>query len=396
VVRLASIRQPAPSTLPRAQRRELLTEARNSVAAMKALLVMRHDAHERYGGDTALVESTARALRSIGVAADVVSTNAPDARGYDVAHVFNVTQPEVCGPQVDACLASGVPVALSTIWLDLVETVGRGQAYHERFSRVGDARRLEEWFGRMHDRTAESFLTRKQRLGLDRRKLLQAAILRRAHVLLPNSAHEARDCIVKLGVREIPFVVVPAGSTMPAVDAWATERHGIVQVGRVEMRKNQTMAALALRDIDTETTFVGAAHEAFPAAAIGRWAPRVRFAGAVSDENLQGIYSHALVHILPSWIETVGLASIEAAANGAQIVVSDRGPEVEYLGGDAEYADPSDPQSIRDAVTRAMRRPPRTPGDALDRRVRALSWEQSARATLRGYQIAIEAEARRR
>ena len=162
------------------------------------------------------------------------------------------------------------------------------------------------------------------------------------------------------------------------------------------MRKNQTMAALALRDLGADVTFVGTAHEAFPVAAIGKWAPRARFVGAVSDEDLQGIYSRAFVHILPSWIETVGLASIEAAANGAQIVVSDRGPEVEYFGGDAEYADPSDPQSLKDAVTRAMHRPPRTKGDALDRRVRALSWEQSARATLEGYQIAIEEAARRR
>jgi glycosyltransferase involved in cell wall biosynthesis len=373
----------------------LLTGARNSVAAMKALLIMRHDAYERYGGDTTLVESTARALRSIGVSADVVSTGEPDARGYDVAHVFNVTQPEVCGPQVDACLASGVPVALSTVWLDLVETLGRGQAYHDCFSRVGDARRLEARFSQLHDRTSESFLTRKQRAGLDRRTASQAAILRRAHVLLPNSAHEARDCMVKLGVREVPFVVVPVGATIPAQTAWARERFGVVQVGRVEMRKNQTMAALALRDISAEVAFVGAAHEAFPMAAIGKWAPRTHFAGAVSDDDLQRIYSRALVHILPSWIETVGLASIEAAANGAQIVVSDRGPEVEYFGGDAEYANPSDPQSIRDAVMRALRRPPRTPGDALDRRVRSFTWEQSAKATLAGYQIAIEEAARR-
>jgi glycosyltransferase involved in cell wall biosynthesis len=356
---------------------------------MRALLVMRPDAYDRFGGDTTLVVETARALRALGVEADVVAALTPDPRGYDVAHVFNATQPDVCGPQVDACLSSGTPVALSTVWLDLLEFAGRGCYYHELAKKARDPQALERRFTAMRSRAPESFLSGKERARLVRVRNDQTMILRRVHVLLPNSALEARDCMTKLGVRDVPFVIVPAGASLDAAASWKERRNGILSVGRLEPRKNQTMSALALRELPDDLTFVGAAHDSYPVDALRSWAPRARFTGRVSDEERTRLFGSALVHVLASWIETVGLASIEAAAGGAQLVVSDRGPEIEYFGGDVEYADPADPESIRAAVQRAIARPARRQGDALDLRIRSLTWERAAAATLQGYELAI-------
>jgi len=356
---------------------------------MRALLVMRPDAYERFGGDTTLVVETARALRALGVEADMVSTLAPDARGYDVAHVFNAMRPEVCGPQVEGCRSSGVPVAFSTVWFDLREFLGRGCYYHDLARNAKDPASLERRYRALRSRSSESFLSYRARTRLARDLAAQARVLRRAHVLLPNSAVEARDCMMKLGVHEVPFEIVPVGASLEAADAWSDRRAGVLGVGRLEPRKNQTMTVLSLRDLPIELTIAGAAHDAYPIETMRRWSSHVRFTGQVSDGERSRLYGSAHVHVLPSWIETVGLASIEAAAGGAQLVVSDRGPEVEYFGNDVEYADPADPDSLRDAVLRALARPARKPGDALDRRIRALSWERSARATLRGYELAI-------
>jgi glycosyltransferase involved in cell wall biosynthesis len=97
----------------------------------------------------------------------------------------------------------------------------------------------------------------------------------------------------------------------------------------------------------------------------------------------------AAVHALPSWQELPGLASLEAASSGARVVVGTRGCEREYFGPDADYADPAQPETIRAAVLRALERGPRAPGDALELRLRALTWRRHAEATLDAYERAI-------
>ena len=119
--------------------------------ALSALLIMRPDAHERYGGDTKLVRDTAAALNAAGARADIVHSDAPDPRGYDVAHVFNVGQPDVCARQLAACEAAGTPIALSPVWLDLEEYAGRGLAQHRLFERTRDPRSIERTLRRFLD-----------------------------------------------------------------------------------------------------------------------------------------------------------------------------------------------------------------------------------------------------
>ena len=59
------------------------------------------------------------------------------------------------------------------------------------------------------------------------------------------------------------------------------------------------------------------------------------------------------MHVLPSWMETCGLVTLEAALSGTPVVGSTFGHELEYLGKDAWYGDPADPNSIRIAVQKA-------------------------------------------
>ena len=358
--------------------------------ALRALLIMRPDAETRFGGDTVLVRDTAAALNAAGVQADVVYTAAPDPRGYDVAHVFNVGQPEVCEPQIAACERARVPIALSPVWLDLEEYTGRGLAQHRLFERSRDAARLERQLRAWRGRSAASFLGLRDRIRLARSRAAQANLLRRADVLLPNSAIEARDCLVRLGVREIPFVVVPIAADLAPSTYWQTSRSGVLIVGRIEARKNQTATLLGLRNSPVAISVVGAAHDPWPFDEVATWSSNSHFLGAVDREALLRLYGQCEVHVLASWVETAGIASLEAAAAGAKIVVGDRGAEAEYFEDDADYADPADPESIAAAVERARARPSRTRGDSLDLRLRRLTAQRSARATQQGYEVAIK------
>jgi glycosyltransferase involved in cell wall biosynthesis len=59
------------------------------------------------------------------------------------------------------------------------------------------------------------------------------------------------------------------------------------------------------------------------------------------------------VHVLPSWFETTGLSSLEAAAMGCNIVITRKGDTEEYFEDYAFYCAPDSLQSIFEAVEKA-------------------------------------------
>lgn len=357
----------------------------------RVLFVLRPDASTRFGGDTVLARDNLTAIKGLGVDADFVETDRPDPRGYDIAHVFNVGQPELCRRQMEGCLEAGVPIALSPVWLDLREFFGRAHAYEHLFLNARNVETLAPKLERMRDRKdPNSFLDARQRKDLERRLARQAELLRLAHVLLPNSSIEARDCLVQLGVRDKPLVTVMIPANLETANFWQEDKRGLMAIGRIETRKNQTGLCYALRKDEFEMDVVGACFNPGLVQICLKLCPRARFHGKVPRQPMLDMLGRCEVHALVSWCETAGIATLEAAAAGAKIVVADRGAEVEYFGDDAEYADPSDPDSIRAAVLRAFARPARYRGDSLDQRIRRLTWRQSAQETLRGYHLALQ------
>ena len=356
----------------------------------RVLFVVRPDASTRFGGDTVLARDNFAAVKALGLDVDMVETDRPDLKGYDVAHVFNVGQPDVCARQLDACEEAGVPVALSPVWLDLREYFGRAHAYEHMFLHARNADAIAPKLARLRaERDLDRFFDARQRRDFEERLRQQAALLRRAHVLLPNSAIEARDCLVQLGVREIPLVAVLIGASVEPAAHWRDDKRGLLAIGRVETRKNQTGLCYALRDEPIDVNIVGACFNPGLVDVCRKLCAHAQFLGRLPRAMLLDMLGQTEVHALVSWCETAGIASLEAAAAGAKLVVSDRGAEVEYFGDDAEYADPADPASILAAVRRALARPPRHHGDSLDQRIRRLTWEHSARETVRAYHIAL-------
>ena len=356
----------------------------------RVLFVMRPDASTRFGGDTVLARDNFAAVKALGVDADFVETDQPDPRGYDLAHIFNVGQPEVCKRQMDACEEAGVPVALSPVWLDLREYFGRAHAYERLFLNARSLLEIPRKLEVLRTQTdLNRFLDARQRRDLETRLGVQAALLRRARVLMPNSAIEARDCLVQLGVRDVPLVTVLIGANLEPERFWHEEKAGLMTVGRVETRKNQSGLCYALRNDELEVNIVGASFNPGLVQVCLKLRPSTRFHGKVPRGPMLEMLGRCEVHALVSWCETAGIATLEAAASGAKIVVADRGAEVEYFGEDAEYADPADPESIRAAVHRALARDPRYRGDSLDQRLRRLTWTKAGQDTLRAYHIAL-------
>jgi glycosyltransferase involved in cell wall biosynthesis len=114
----------------------------------------------------------------------------------------------------------------------------------------------------------------------------------------------------------------------------------------------------------------------------------VEFIDKIPQEQLINYYCKAKVHALPSWFETTGLSSLEAAAMGCNIVITDKGDTVEYFGEDAFYCDPDSPQSIRSAVEQAAASNEKE--SLMNKIFTHFTWRQTAKQTLEAYQEVLK------
>jgi glycosyltransferase involved in cell wall biosynthesis len=107
----------------------------------------------------------------------------------------------------------------------------------------------------------------------------------------------------------------------------------------------------------------------------------VRFHGFVPDNTLAVLYRLASVFVFPSLYEGFGLPPLEAMACGTPVVTSNVSSLPEVAGDAAVLVDPYSPQAIADGILQVLhsahlRAQMRERGFE---RVRAYSWERSAR-----------------
>ena len=357
---------------------------------MRVLVVIPPIAKTVYGGAAIQARCTADAMQKLGAHVEVATTDKPNARGFDIAHIFGISDAHVLSLQIKSCHEVATPVAVSPIWCSWREVSARALRAVDVLRRQRSESRAEEELAELRRRSVRRLLSRRDLREFDVTEAAQGKLLQAVQLLLPVSAAEARDYRARLGARAVPFAIVPNGIRYDLVPPWQSRRSGVVCAARIEPGKNQHMLAFALRNLDVELTFAGDVGDEKFFAVVEKWAgPKTQFVGRLEPSALLQLFARSAVHAMPSWADVASLAHLEAAACGARVVVGDRGFEWEYLEGDAEYADPGDPTSIRNAVVRALGKGRRVPGDALDERLRELTWRRAAEQTLRAYRLAI-------
>ncbi|MBI1323930.1 glycosyltransferase [bacterium] len=237
-----------------------------------------------------------------------------------------------------------------------------------------------------------------------RHRAWRSRLLRLADAVLPNSRAEADQLHRLLGVRAHRLHVVPnavdlddsADFGRSATDAheygsgnaWLSDFGDyVLYAGRIEPRKNVLGLIHACRALDLPLVVIGSApaesesymHRCREAAA----GARVRFTGSLpkGDPRLAAALASARVFALPSWFETPGLATLEAAAVETPVVVTIRGSTREYFGDDVHYCDPADPATIREALAAAWDHPRATRPELAARIRQNWSWNETARMT---------------
>jgi glycosyltransferase involved in cell wall biosynthesis len=186
-----------------------------------------------------------------------------------------------------------------------------------------------------------------------------------------------------------PYTVVPNGIDdglfRPGTPAEKEEKL-VLCVARFEGLKNQLNLIKALNNTEYSLVLAGDAspnQKKYYRHCQQIAAGNIRFTGRLPQAELLKYYRKAKVHILPSWFETCGLASLEAAAMGCNIVITDKGFASDYFGDNAFYCDPADPQSIYEAVHSAAIQPLQT--NLQTRVMKEFTWEQAAIQTLGAY-----------
>jgi glycosyltransferase involved in cell wall biosynthesis len=357
---------------------------------MRVLLQIRHDALTRPGGDTVQVHRTAEALRALGVEAEVSQELRPELRGRDVVHVFNMTAPAEPLEQATWARTRGLPVALSTVYWPQDEYYRLGE--RRPFWRGWLRRARLRWTDAGAAPPALAFQIAEARHG---REALQRKLLDAAGVWLPNAEAEHAEIVRAFGF-DRPTVVVPNAvdpSFADADPALFRAQHAVPETfllcaARVEPRKNLLALVQAAGELATPLVVIGwiASEPYWRTCLAAARAPLIHVAQS-PPALVASAMAAAAVHVLPSWYETPGLSSLEAALAGTRVVSTDRGSAREYLGDLAHYCDPTSVPSIVAAIRASLAGPP---SPALRQLVATrYTWEEAAKATLRGYETLL-------
>jgi len=110
---------------------------------------------------------------------------------------------------------------------------------------------------------------------------------------------------------------------------------------------------------------------------------RLYVVGSVRHSRLGAIYARAALHVQPSWYETPGLSSLEAAFAGCRVVCTSRGTARDYFGNLVTYCDPGSERSVRGAVLSSLEEP--VPQELARVVERDFNWNKVGAETLEAY-----------
>jgi glycosyltransferase involved in cell wall biosynthesis len=242
----------------------------------------------------------------------------------------------------------------------------------------------------VHDLAFERYPHAYSRLERAYLRLTTRWAAMRCRLLITVSESTKADLVSLYGVRPERIRVVPLGASAPEVTPAPASRltelglngRFVLQVGRIETRKNQAAALAAVERLGDGVILAVAGPERDPAlAARLRESDRCRVLGRVDQPTLELLYKRASAVIVPSLYEGFGLPVLEAMARG-KVVVAAKASSLPEVGGDAAlyFHDAADPEQLARVLEIAL-------GDeslrkslakAARARARKYTWERTA------------------
>ena len=186
---------------------------------------------------------------------------------------------------------------------------------------------------------------------------------RRCPLLITISESTKSDLVTLYGVKPERIRVVPLGGgelvarqMAPAsrLDELGLRGTFVLQVGRIETRKNQVAALAAVERLDGVTLAVAGPERDVALTSRLRASPGCRVLGRVDQPTLELLYERAAAVVVPSVYEGFGLPVLEAMSRG-KVVVAAAASSLPEVGGEAAlYVDPADPEAFAEALRTAI------------------------------------------
>lgn len=357
---------------------------------MKVAFISRSTLFTGPGGDTVQMNKTAEYLGKLGVKVDIFAGSKKiNPAQYDLLHGFNIIRPADLLP---AFRAFKKPKVLSTIYVDytdydhlartgfngaVLRSLGRNRAEY--------LKTVMRWIMNGEKNFSLSYVVNGHRNSVKE-------LIKRSNLLLPNSHSEYRRLARDYKIEKNYCAITNAidASVFNGKGCEAKKENLVICVARIDGPKNQLNLIRALNNKPCELLIIGKPapnHIKYYEACKREAADNVKLIAQLKQEELREYYCGAKVHAMPSWFETTGLSSLEAAAMGCNIVIGNRGDASEYFGDLAYYCEPASPESIWESVQKALKDPK---PDALQKAVfDKHTWQETAKQTLNAYESVI-------
>ncbi len=366
---------------------------------MKVLMQSRKNFYSLKGGDTIQLLKTKAALEKLGVDVDISLEYTPDLSNYDLVHLSNLTRIQETYLHIQNAITYHKPIFLSTIYWPMDE--------FEKCGQIGIRKKINHFLGIDGEERVKAvarFVIDKNSRDMATKNLwkigytkMQQYVIKHTDYFLPNSKMEMSMLLENFGVTDKPYTVIPNAiddevakrqSEAKIPKEFEKYKNAIICVGRIEPRKNQLALVKALDRSNYKLVLVGTVSNNQK-----KYFEHIKYyldknknfyyIPQIENDNLYALYKICKVSALPSWLDTPGLVSLEAAAMGCNLAISSKGSTTEYFGKFAEYCMPDDISSIRSAIDRAYNAPQNI--DLMNYVYNNYTWKIAAKKTIESY-----------
>lgn len=296
------------------------------LGVMKILFCIRNDYLTNFAGDTKQLLETEDYLKKKGLSVVINSGEITDYSEYDIIHLFNLTRITETYRYYKTAKKFNKIIVISPIYWDL-------QKYY-RF--INDRQSISLW---------------------NYYKMFRNEIIKGCSMVYPGSRSEMRS-LQKDYENEFPYCIIPSGVSevkkglgMP--DNILPSKPYLFCAARICPRKNQLELCKAANQIGIKLILAGGENDKSYLERCMAF-QNVQYWGLLSEKELQPLYKNASLHVLCSFVETPGLASLEAGFLGTDIVSTCEGSSEEYFKNFSSYCDPYDKNSIRESILSAL------------------------------------------
>lgn len=324
---------------------------------MKILFCMRSDYYRNFGEDSMQALKIKRYLEKIGVEVEINYGQIGDYSSYDIVHLFDLKITGEIYKYYKTAKYYKKNIVISPLYWD--------QSKYYNF--INDLEGIKLW---------------------DKSKIYKQKILKGCKMIFLNSLME-EELIKREFGKYIPCKIIYNGVEIQGEEIPLynfKERYGldnyILCVGKLSKKNNQIALAEACDKLGLKLVLIGNAKDKQHLDDIIEF-KNVLYLGTMDDYNLYNAYKFAKLYVNPSFEETTSLYSLEAAANGCNIVCTQNGSSVEYFKDMASYFNPYEINDISRILQIIIKK--RKDKKLVNHIIEKYSWEKSARDLYEAY-----------